>query len=133
MVLPADNGGSFRAFNKGEGRGPGYERKVGEQLFLREGPVLPDETHMGDGLRGSLQSEQVLYKDIGFMYSSVLVPVLSALCGALVIVFGLLVYRCLVRRKLRKVRYYGSKTNADFIKLAQQMNLLSESESEYED
>lgn len=101
-------------------------------LRIKEyGPHIIDGTGFGDNLGIQQIGEDIDVKNIRFMYASVLVPVMSGLIGALVITFGILIFRCIKRKKLKRVRYYGAKPGFGLYRL-DQMGLLSDMSSDEE-
>merc|ERR1719354_1051968 len=98
------------------------------ELRLQEyGPRLPDERTFADGI--GRPGEDIEVKNIRFMYASVLVPVMSGLVGALLITFGIMLFKCVKRRRLKKVRYYGAKPGSGLYRL-DQIGLLSDMSSD---
>jgi len=95
------------------------------------GGRLADERGFGDSLVKEEIAEDMDVKNIRFMYAGVLVPVMSGLAGALMITFGILAYRCMKRKKLKRVRYYGAKPASGLYRL-DQIGLLSELSSDEE-
>jgi len=93
------------------------------------GARLPDERGFSDGI--GRNDEDIDVKNIRFMYASVLVPVMSGLVGALLITFGILIFKCVKRRRLKKVRYYGAKPGSGLYRL-DQIGLLSDMSSDEE-
>ena len=75
-------------------------------------------------------SPSVSKKRMHFIYINVLLPLASGLLGALFIILLIMLYKCCRRRRLRTVKYFGGKPNVDFMKLAQEMNLLPDSDSD---
>jgi len=90
---------------------------------------LPDERAFVEGLGRQGVGEDIDVKNIRFMYASVLVPVMSGLVGALLITFGILLFKCVKRRRLKKVRYYGAKPGSGLYRL-DQIGLLSDMSSD---
>lgn len=84
-----------------------------------------------EGLGRQGVGEDIDVKNIRFMYASVLVPVMSGLVGALLITFGILIFKCVKRRRLKKVRYYGAKPGSGLYRL-DQIGLLSDMSSDEE-
>lgn len=93
------------------------------------GARLPDERAFVEGLGRQGLGEDIDVKNFRFMYASVLVPVMSGLVGALLITFGILIFKCVKRRRMKKVRYYGAKPGSGLYRL-DQIGLLSDMSSD---
>lgn len=89
---------------------------------------LPNEKGYGDQLDLDVRSDKDM-KNIKFIYRNVLIPIMSGIFGALLITFSIIIYKCVRRRKLQKIRYYGGKSTAGLYRL-DHMSLLSDDSSD---
>lgn len=92
---------------------------------------IADERGYGNDIAKEQVGEEMDVKNMRFMYASVLVPVMSGLVGALLITFGILIFKCMKRKKLKRVRYYGNKPGSGLYRL-DQIGLLSDMSSDEE-
>lgn len=97
-------------------------------IMPAEAGLLPNEKGYGDQLDLDVRSDKDM-KNIKFIYRNVLIPIMSGIFGALLITFGIIIYKCVRRRKLQKMRYYGGKSTAGLYRL-DHMSLLSDDSSD---
>ncbi|XP_002154996.1 uncharacterized protein LOC100211932 isoform X1 [Hydra vulgaris] len=90
---------------------------------------LPDENGYGSSLESKEKDKENKDKNFRYLYSYIIIPIMSGVIGALTITFVILLYNCIKKRKLKKVRYYGAENVSDFYRL-DQINLLSTSSSD---
>ncbi|XP_065661365.1 uncharacterized protein LOC100211932 isoform X2 [Hydra vulgaris] len=90
---------------------------------------LPDENGYGNSLESKEKDKENKDKNFRYLYSYIIIPIMSGVIGALTITFVILLYNCIKKRKLKKVRYYGAENVSDFYRL-DQINLLSTSSSD---
>lgn len=107
------------------------EPMIKMMIMSAEGPQIPNEIGYGDEIERAQTGEEAEIKNIRFLYSNILLPVLSGLFGALLITVGIVIYRYIRRRNLKKVRYYGGKPAAGLYRL-DHMSLLSDMSSDEE-
>jgi len=108
------------------------EEMVGMQMLLAA-PRLPDEQGYGNVLAQEQKNKQdeAEVKSIQFVLSNLLIPVMSGLFGALCVTVVILVIKCVRRRRMRQVRYYGGKPESTLYGL-DHMGLLSDMSSDEE-
>ncbi|XP_057316389.1 uncharacterized protein LOC130657423 [Hydractinia symbiolongicarpus] len=107
------------------------EPMIKMMIMSAEGPQIPNEIGYGDEIERAQTGEEAEIKNIRFLYSTIFLPVLSGLFGALLITVGIVIYRYIRRRNLKKVRYYGGKPAAGLYRL-DHMSLLSDMSSDEE-
>lgn len=101
--------------------------------FVLAAPRLPDEKGYGNVLaqeqRKGEESSEV--KSTRFFVSNLFVPIMSGLFGAFCISLVIMMIKCIRKRKLQKIRYYGGKPETRLYGL-DNMGLLSDMSSDEE-
>lgn len=102
--------------------------------FVLAAPRLPDEKGYGN----VLGKEQIMkgeesreVKSTRFFISNLFVPIMSGLFGAFCISLVIMMIKCIRKRKLQKIRYYGGKPDTRLYGL-DHMGLLSDMSSDEE-
>jgi len=99
-------------------------------------PRLPDEKGYGGEVYAQApqldEQEDHGAKGMRVVMSSMFVPVMSGLFGALCVALVVSIMKCVRRRRLKKIKYYGGKPESRLYGL-DHMGLLSDMSSDEED